>query len=90
MKLILTCCLALVVSMLFSCTDDSGKISSKISASNTLSYLAGDHKDLAAFKENKMLVAEFSGIVKDDFGGIMTPTEQKIKREELRQRITVD
>ena len=90
MKYTLTCYLVMIASMLYSCTDSSANNAAKKSAQQTAKHGAVDNENLITFKENKVLVAEYSGMNKDNSAGIMTVTEGKVKRGELKLGVIVD
>ena len=90
MKLIIACYFVAVVPICHSSIDSPGNNGPENTAAYSLNYVAGQNGNQPTFKENKMLIAEFSEIVKDNVGDTMISAEEKIKRQEVRKRVRVD
>ena len=90
MKLILTCCFAAIIPMIYPSTDVSVNNGSINSLAYTLNHKTAGNEDLDAFKEQKILISEFADIVKDYRADFMSSGTEKIMRNELMKRVKVD
>jgi len=81
MKYILTGYLIVIASILYSLTNSLTNNAAKKSTQQTAKYRSADSDNLINFKENNLLVAEYSNTCKDNSGGLKTVTEEKQTRE---------
>jgi len=79
----------MIMPMIYPSTDVSvnGSINSP---AYTLNHRTAGNEDFGAFNENKILIGEFSDIVKDYRVGLMSSRIENIMRKELMQRVKVD
>ena len=90
MKLILTCCIAVIVPTLYFSTGDSVTNFPKNPANYNLNLKANDNGDPKIFQETKILINEFSKIVENDLGGVMSLEEKRIKMQESGLKLKID
>ena len=55
-----------------------------------LNHITPGNADPGSFQENKILIKEFADIVKDYRGGLISSNIERIRRNELMHRVTVD
>jgi hypothetical protein len=89
MKYILTGYFIMIASMLYYLTDSLANNAEKKSTQQTAKHLAADTDNLINFKENNLIVAEYSNATRVNSGGLKTATEEKPKRE-LKLRVVVN
>ena len=81
MKYILTGYFIMIASMLFSLSNSLTNNAAKKSTLQAAKCQAADSDSLINFKENNLLVAEYSNAIKDNSGGLKTVAEEKQRRE---------
>jgi hypothetical protein len=90
MKLILICWFAVIMPMLHSNNNKQTNNDSKNSAARYFDHTATGNPDLPSFKENKILIKEFSDIIKDHRGALINSKAESSKKTELMPGFTVD
>jgi hypothetical protein len=90
MKYILASILIVTLSMQYSCSDVSENNTAKRSAQHETKNPVIDNPDMIIFKEIRILVAEYSAMVKDNNSWMTTVTEEKARRGEVKLSVAIN
>ena len=90
MKLILICWFGVIMPMLHSSSDSPINNGSLNSPAYNLNHLTPGNAHPASFQENRILIKEFADMVKDYWVGLTSSSVERIRRNELMHRVTVD
>jgi len=90
MKLILICWFAVIMPMLHSSSESPLNNGSINSPTYNLNHITPGNANPASFQENKILIKEFADIVKDHGIRLTSSNVERIRKNELVHRVTVD